>query len=406
MVGASLAGASAAQALRRQGFEGQVTLVGAEPHLPYERPPLSKQLLSGKWERHRIDLPLDASLEVDLRLATTVTAVDLSAHQLALEPTGRGVPVRDTRGAKTVERQVLGFDGLVICTGAQPRVLPRLPGDLEGVHFLRTVEDCLAIRQELAASPRVVVVGAGFIGSEVAATCRTLGLDVTIVEPLPTPMARVLGEEMGQVMAGLHRDHGTRLRVGAGVVGLEGKRRVEGVRIGNGEVVDADLVVIGVGVSPSTGWLEGSGLRLDDGVVCDATCAAVGAGDVVAAGDVARWYHPLFGRDLRLEHWDNAARQAAAAANTLLAGPARARPYAEVPWFWSDQYDTRLQFVGLAQPGDQVVVVEGNPAERRFVAVYGREGRTVGALVCNRSSRAGAYRQLIADLASFPPRPE
>lgn len=406
MVGASLAGAQAAQSLRRQGYEARLTLIGAEAHLPYERPPLSKQLLSGKWERSRIDLPLDEGLDLDLRLATRVTRVDLGTRQLSLEPAAR-------KSGAAPERRVLGFDGLVICTGTEARSLPLLEGvHLEGVHLLRTVDDCLAIKAELAASPKVAVVGAGFIGCEVAATCRTLGLDVTIIEALPSPMARALGERMGQVLGRLHLDHGTQLRMGTGVIGLAGDRRVAGVRLDTGEVVEADLVVIGVGVAPATGWLEGSGIKLDDGVVCDATCASLRAsdgapvGNVVAAGDVARWHHPLFERSMRLEHWDNAARQADAAASTLLAGPKAGRPYAEVPWFWSNQYDTKLQFVGTAQPGDQVEVVEGSTEGRRFVAAYGREGRTVGALVLNRSTVAGSYRRLIAERAAFPPRTE
>ncbi len=408
MVGASLAGAQAAQSLRRQGYEGRLTLIGAEAHLPYERPPLSKQLLSGQWERSRIDLPMDEGLDLDLRLATRVTKADLRTRQLTLEaarPDGRRSP-----------SEYLGFDGLVICTGAQPRALPHLPEHLEGVHLLRTVEDCLAIKEELAASPRVVVVGAGFIGCEVAATCRMLGLDVTIIEALRTPMVRALGHRMGQVLGQVHLDHGTKLRMGTGVTDLTGDRRVAGVRLDNGEVIEADLVVIGVGVAPVTGWLEGSGIRLDDGVVCDATCAAMGnappdghpaaLGNVVAAGDVARWWHPLFERSMRLEHWDNAARQAEVAASTLLTGPNGARPYAEVPWFWSNQYDAKLQFVGTAEPGDQVEVVEGGTDDLRFVAAYGRKGRTVGALILNRSARASPYRRLIAQRAAFPPLPE
>lgn len=404
MVGASLAGSTLAQSLRRQGFEGELTLIGAEGHLPYERPPLSKQLLAGKWERHRVDLPWDEALDIDLRLATKVTRLDLTARQLVLEAAG-GLPE-----GEIPDFEIMDFDGLAICTGAHPRRLAGCSDHLEGAHLLRTVDDCLAIRAELTASPRVAVVGAGFIGCEVAATVRSLGLEVTLIDSLPAPLARSLGEEMGQVLAGLHRDHGTQLRLGRGVLGLEGTDRVEGVRLDHGEVVEADLVVIGVGVSPSIGWLEGSGLRLDDGVVCDATGAVLPATElaplshVVAAGDAARWYQPLFEQAMRLEHWDSASRQAEVAATTLRSVAPGGRPHTEVPWFWSHQYDARLQFVGTAAPGDQVAVVEGHPDQRRFVAAYGRQGRTVGALILNRASRAGPWRQLVAQRASFPPR--
>jgi NADPH-dependent 2,4-dienoyl-CoA reductase/sulfur reductase-like enzyme len=341
-------------------------------------------VLAGEWDTDRTILrpPSDYEpLALDLRLGRRATALDLDARAVALDDGER-----------------VAFDGLVIATGASPRLLPGTP-DLEGLHVLRTLDDCLTIRAALEAKPRVVVVGAGFIGSEVAATCRGRGLDVTVLEALPVPLGRALGDEMGAACGELHRDHGVDLRVNASVAGFEGSGRVERVRLGDGSTVDADLVVIGVGVAPETAWLEGSGLELGNGVVCDAACFASAPG-VVAAGDVARWRNPLFGADMRVEHWTNAAEQGTAAAQALLAG-AGAEPFAPVPYFWSDQYDAKIQFVGVAAPDDELRVVHGSVAERRFVAIYGRAGRIVGALAISRPRLLMAYRRMIADRASW-----
>jgi NADPH-dependent 2,4-dienoyl-CoA reductase/sulfur reductase-like enzyme len=277
-------------------------------------------------------------------------------------------------------------------------LLPGTP-DTAGIYMLRTLDDSLAIRDALDATPRVVVVGAGFIGSEVAATCRMRGLDVTLLEALPVPLARALGDEVGAACAELHRDNGVDLRVGVAVDGFDGDGRVERVRLSDGGTVDADIVVIGVGVAPETAWLEGSGLVLGNGVRCDASCFASAPG-VVAAGDVARWHNPLFGVDMRVEHWTNAAEQGTAAARALLAG-AGAEPFAPVPYFWSDQYDAKIQFVGMCAPGDELRVVHGSVAERRFVALYGRAGRLVGALAVSRPRLLMAYRRLIAAGAAW-----
>jgi NADPH-dependent 2,4-dienoyl-CoA reductase/sulfur reductase-like enzyme len=274
---------------------------------------------------------------------------------------------------------------------------------MEGVHVLRTIDECLALRAELDRSPRVVVVGAGFIGSEVAATCRGRGLEVTIVEALPLPLIQVLGPHMGEVMAGLHRDHGTKLRLGVGVAGFAGRERVEEVVLSDGSRLAADLVVIGVGVAPETAWLAGSGLVLDNGVVCDERCAAVGAERVVAAGDVARWFNPLFDRHMRVEHWTNAVEQGDVAARRLVAGADGTPAFAPAPYFWSDQYDAKVQFVGMA--GDRVTVVEGDVEERKFVAAFGLDGRTVGALCFSWPARLARYRRLVAAAAPFPPPP-
>jgi NADPH-dependent 2,4-dienoyl-CoA reductase/sulfur reductase-like enzyme len=381
VVGASLAGFRAAEELRALGHDGPIALVGDEPHRPYERPPLSKQILAGTQDVERAAIhPATGSvddLDLDWHLGAPATGLDLAARRVLLAG-GAEVP----------------FDGLVIATGATPR---RLPGTdhLAGVHTLRTLDDCLAIRAALDASPRrVVVVGAGFIGAEVAATCRGLGLEVSLVEALPVPLERALGVEMGAVMADVHRDHGVDVRLGVGVVAIEGGTRVERVRLTDGTLLDADLVVVGVGVVPSTDWLEGSGLTLDNGVLCDETCAA--APGVVAAGDVARWPNATFGEVMRVEHWDNAVEMGAHAARTLLAGPEAARPYAPVPWFWSDQYDRKVQLAGRSGAGDEVAVVAGSVDERRFVAFYGRAGRLVGVLGMNQPAKVARWRALVA----------
>ena len=383
VVGASLAGLNAAEALRREGFDGPVTLIGAENHLPYDRPPLSKQVLAGDWEPERAALTDPEELEddgIEARLGVRATALDLDARQLTLH-TG-----------ETVE-----FDGLVIATGARCRTMPGTAG-ISGVHVLRSLDDCLALRADFEAMPqRVVVVGAGFIGAEVAATARGRGLDVTMVEALPTPLSRVLGDEMGEVCAEVHRDHGVDLRTAVGVERIAGDGRVERVTLSDGSTIDADVVVVGIGVIPNTEWLDGSGLAVDDGVVCDATCLA--ADRVTAAGDVARWPNELFGETMRVEHWDNAAQQGAHAARRLL--DAAVGPFTPVPWFWSDQYDRKIQLAGRVRGDDEVRVVTGSVDERRFAAIYGRAGRVVGVLGFNRPRHVMRYRALIEQGASF-----
>ena len=383
IVGASLAGLNAAEALRRDGFDGPVTLIGAESRLPYDRPPLSKQVLAGDWEPERAALTDSeelASDEIEARLGLRATALDLDARELTLH-TG----------------ETVAFDGLVIATGARCRTMPGTEG-LGGVHVLRSLDDCLALRADLEAVPqRVVVVGAGFIGAEVAATARGRGLEVTVVEALPTPLSRVLGDEMGRVCAEVHRDHGVDLRTGVGVDRIEGDRRVERVALTDGSIIDADVVVVGIGVVPNTEWLDGSGLQVGDGVLCDASCLA--AERVTAAGDVARWPNQLFGETMRVEHWDNAAAQGAHAARRLL-NP-ETGPFTPVPWFWSDQYDRKIQLAGRVRPDDEVRVVNGSVDERRFAAIYGRAGRIVGVLGFNRPRHVMRYRALIEQAATF-----
>jgi len=396
VVGASLAGLRAAEEIRIAGFDGPVTVVGAEPHAPYDRPPLSKQVLRGDWPVERTALAVTAeggldSLDLDWRLGERATALDLAGRTVTLA------------GGGTVP-----WDGLVVATGAAPRELPGT-ADLAGVHTLRTVDDCLAIRAELdGGATRVVVVGAGFIGAEVAASCRVRGCDVTVLEALPVPLGRALGDEMGAVMGDLHRDHGVEVRLGTGVAGFEGDGagRVARLRLADGGAIDADVVVVGIGVSPVTGWLEGSGLALDDGVVCDATTLA--APGVVAAGDVARWPSHRFGELMRVEHWDNAVTMGAHAGRRLLeelaggAGPdTSVEPYDPVPWFWSDQYDRKIQLAGRSSAADEVRVVDGDPAERRFVALYRRGDRITGVLSMNRPRVLMAYRSLVERGASW-----
>src|SRR4051812_26654299 len=383
IVGTSLAGLRAAETFRREGFDGRIVAIGAEPHLPYDRPPLSKELLRGDWEPDEVVLRKQGVDDLDLDWR-------LDARAVALHIADRAVELHDG------ER--IAFDGLVIATGATPRRLPQQP-NLAGLFTLRTLDDALALRELLESRPKVVVIGAGFIGAEIAATCRMRGLDVTVLEMLPQPMVRGLGPELGAVIAEIHREHGVDLRTGVVVEAIEddGEGQVTGVRLGDGSVVGADVVVVGVGVVPETAWLEGSGLTLDNGVVCDETCLA--APGIVAAGDVARWPNPLFdAHPMRLEHWTNATEQGVHAARRLLG---HAEPFAPVPFVWSDQYDRKIQTVGVVSPDADVHVAHGTLAERQFVALFGREGRLVGALGFNRPRFVMQYRRIIAERGSW-----
>jgi len=384
VVGASLAGLRAVEELRRLGFDGAVTLIGAESHLPYDRPPLSKDFLAGETDVAGLALrrqPYD-DLDLELRLGVRATALDAAARTIT-----------------TDDGDTIPYDGLVIATGAAPRRLPNTP-ELEGMHVLRTLDDATALRDDLAHAPAVVVVGAGFIGAEVAATCRARGLKVTVLEALPTPMVRGLGTALGDTLAGLHRDHGVDLRTGIGVAGFEGDTRVGRVLLDDGSAVDADAVVVGVGVAPTTEWLDGSGLTVDNGVVCDTTLLA--APGVVAAGDIARWPNPKFGDTvMRLEHWTNATESGVAAAARLLADTEAAEPFAPIPFVWSDQYDVKIQVAGHVAGDDDVEVVDGSLEERRFVALFGRGDRLTGAVAFSRPRLLMQYRRMIADGMSF-----
>jgi 3-phenylpropionate/trans-cinnamate dioxygenase ferredoxin reductase subunit len=391
VVGASLAGIRAAEGLRTRGYTGPVTVVGDEPDLPYERPPLSKQVLAGSWPAERAGLVVATpggldGLALDLRLGVRATGLDLAGRTVTLD------------GGES-----LAWDGLVVATGCDARRLPGTDG-VAGIHTLRTLADCAALRAALdAGAHRVVVVGAGFIGAEVAATCRGLGAEVTMVEALPVPLGRVLGDEVGGVLTGLHREHGVDVRTGVGVDGFDttagpgGAARVRAVRLADGTVVEADVVVVGVGVAPATGWLEGSGLALDNGVVCDETTLA--APGVVAAGDVARWPSGRAGGLVRVEHWDNAITMGGHAAGRLLADMGEpggsVEAYDPVPWFWSDQYDRKIQLAGRSAGADEVRVVDGSTEERRFVALYRRGDALAAVLAMNRPRPVVTFRGLI-----------
>ncbi|OBF70439.1 pyridine nucleotide-disulfide oxidoreductase [Mycobacterium sp. 852002-51613_SCH5001154] len=390
VVGAGVAGTRAAETLRQEGYDGALTIVGAERQAPYHRPPLSKKLLTGKVHRAGVDLAPQFDMEARVLRGASALNLDMSS---------RTIHVRDDG-----EELALPFDGLVIASGAVPREWPggSVP---DGVLLLRTVEDCLAIRDRLGSRPRVVVVGGGFIGAEVAASCRSMDLDVVLIEKASSPMVSALGEELASRWADLHRQRGVDLRVGVGVDGFVGDGRVEGVRLTDGSQVAADLVIVGLGVTPATDWLDGSGLRVDDGVICDACGVADGSTadvPVVAAGDVARWWHPLYERHLRTEHWEDAGRQGAAAARTLLAGPQDAEPNDEAPYFWSDQYDVKLQMLGVPTDYDSVEIIEGDPRSWEFVAAYGRGGHTI-AVLGTVAGRVYAYRDAIEKRAEFPP---
>ncbi|HEY5076360.1 MAG TPA: FAD-dependent oxidoreductase [Acidimicrobiia bacterium] len=383
IVGTSLAGLRAAETLRREGFDGAIVAIGAEPHLPYDRPPLSKELLRGDWEPDQVVLRKQGvdDLDLDWRLDTRAVALDLATREIELHDGER-----------------VAFDGLVIATGATPRRLANQP-QLAGLFTLRTLDDALGLRALLDAGPKVVVIGAGFIGAEIAATCRSRGLEVTVLEMLPQPMVRGLGPELGAVLAAIHRDHGVDLRTSVQVDSIEddGEGQVRGVRLGDGSVVAADVVVVGVGVVADTAWLEGSGLAIDNGVVCDETCS-VGPG-IVAAGDVACWPNALFdGERMRLEHWTNATEQGVHAARRLLGHEA---PFTPVPFVWSDQYDRKIQTVGRVSADADVHVAHGSLAERQFVALFGRGGRLLGALGFNRPRLVMQYRRIIAERGSW-----
>jgi NADPH-dependent 2,4-dienoyl-CoA reductase/sulfur reductase-like enzyme len=388
VVGASLAGLRAAEEVRHEGHTGPVIIVGDEIHAPYDRPPLSKQVLSGKWEVARIHHHAPDALDtlgLEFRLGRRATRLD-----------------QEERMLWTDDGESLHYDGLIVATGATARTLPGTESQ-PAVRALRTLDDCLAIRRTLldaGEGARVVVIGAGFIGSEVAATCRGLGAEVTVVEALPTPLGRVLGDQMGEACAGLHRAQGVTLLTNVGVdrvVPASGTSAV--VHLVDGTALEADVVVVGIGVVPATSWLEDSGLLLDNGVVCSETLFA--ADRVVAAGDVARWTHPGLGEQLRVEHWTNAAEGGAAAARNLLAGSSPAVPYGPVPFFWSDQYATKIQVIGLPGPDDEVVVVEGSPEEGKLVALYRRGDRLRAVLAFSRPRHLMAYRPLLAAGASF-----
>jgi NADPH-dependent 2,4-dienoyl-CoA reductase/sulfur reductase-like enzyme len=384
VVGASLAGLRATEALRRSGFDGRLTLVGAESHLPYDRPPLSKELLSGEWDHDRVVLRRAPYDELDLELL-------LGFRATALDAATRTVTLHDGR--------TVSADGIVLATGAAPRSLPGLPA-LDGIVTLRTLDDCMVLRGAMERGARVCVIGAGFIGAEVAATARARGLEVTVLEALDAPMVRGVGARIGASLAALHRANGVDLRTGVIVEGVEGDGRVERVRLADGGSVECDVLLVAVGAAPCTAWLEGSGLTIDDGVVCDETLLA--APGIVAAGDVARWPNPTFdGESMRIEHWTNAAEQGMHVANRLLADDGASMPFAAVPFVWSDQFGVKIQSAGRFSGTDRMEVVHGSIEEHRFVAIFERAGRVSGVLGCSEPRRVMQYRRLIGARTPF-----
>jgi 3-phenylpropionate/trans-cinnamate dioxygenase ferredoxin reductase subunit len=367
IVGANLTGGEAAATLRQEGFDGRVVLIGAEPRAPYERPPLSKQYLRGEvsFEQALVRSPnfYDEN-DIETRFGVRATAVHAAEQVVELE------------GGERVS-----YDKLLIATGGRNRRFP-IPGlDLEGVYDLRTVDDCDRIRAESTPGRRAVVVGMGFIGSEVAASLRQLGVDVVAVERDKVPLVRVLGEEVGRVMEGIHQDHGASLIFEDTVAAFEEGEggRVGRVRTGHGRLIECDFVVVGLGIEPVTELLADTGAEIDNGIVVDEYCRT-GVKGIYAAGDVANHYHPVFDRRIRVEHWQNAIKQGPAAARSMLGKGDR---YDEIPWFWSDQYDANLQYAGYHTEWDELAV-RGSMEERNFVAFYRKGGRVLAAVAVNR----------------------
>ncbi|MEV6595003.1 NAD(P)/FAD-dependent oxidoreductase [Streptomyces acidicola] len=389
LVGASAGGLATAEALRRGGYQGVITLVGDERHLPYDRPPLSKQILTGEWEPDRLALRGQAdidALDLNLRLGVGAAGLNSAARTLLLAD-GAGLP----------------YDSLVVATGVRARRLPGTEG-VAGVHTLRTLADALALKTRLRAGRRLVIVGAGFIGAEVAAVARGLGVDVTLLEAGPVPMAQAVGERAGRFLAQLHRDHGVQVRTGvkvAEVLSVDGE--VAGVALADGSGLPADDVLVAIGSVPNTEWLAGSGLTLDGGLMCDRYSAA--APDVYGVGDVARWHNPLFGTAMRVEHRTNAGEQALTVAHNLLNPDAR-RPFTPVPYFWSDQYGAKVQAYGDLRDHDEALVLESDlesdVTERRFLVLYRRAARLTGVLAVGQPPKAlRSWRALIASGAAW-----
>ncbi|MER5787355.1 FAD-dependent oxidoreductase [Streptomyces sp. NPDC001980] len=383
VVGASASGLTTVESLRRKGYTGEIAVIGDEPHAPYDRPPLSKQVLSGAWEPQR------ATLRTEEILSGLAADFVLGDEAVALDPAARTV--------RTASGRELAADAVVLATGVRPRTLPGQDG-LAGVYVLRGLDDALALKAELRPGARLVVVGEGVLGSEIAATARTLGLEVTLTGPLSAPMALQVGPMVAGLLAELHQEHGVRLRLGAGVAGLSGRDgRVTGVELSTGETLAADVVVVAIGASPATDWLADSGLTLDNGVVCDSRCRA--ADGIYAVGDVARFHHEGYGRLMRLENRTNATEQAAAVAGVVLGED---RPYAPVPYFWTDQFEAKLQVHGLLPADADVEVVEGDVAARRFVLRYSGEGAVTGVLGWNMPKQTRLHRQEVVDALHTP----
>jgi NADPH-dependent 2,4-dienoyl-CoA reductase/sulfur reductase-like enzyme len=384
IIGASLAGLRAAETLRSRGYDGALTLVGEERHRPYDRPPLSKQVLQGMWAPEQTFFRQKDGydpLALDMRLGVRATSLDLRARRVTL-----------------ADGTWADYDRLIITTGARVRTLPGI-APRPGLLVLRTLDDALVLREQATRAARVAIVGMGFIGLEVAAACRTQGLNVTAIEALPVPLAPIIGPTLGEMLVAMHGDHGVDIRTGVTVTGIYGEPRVAGVALSDGSHVEADVVVVGIGVVPNTEWLEGSGLTLDNGIVCNG--AGEAAPDVYAAGDVARMANVWYGDAPRIEHWTNAVEQGVHVAEQLLGSRVAATGFSSVPYFWSDQYDRKIQFVGRARPHDEMVVVDGSVAERRLTALYRRGDRVVACLTVNQPRALIKFRKLLASNVSW-----
>jgi 3-phenylpropionate/trans-cinnamate dioxygenase ferredoxin reductase subunit len=383
IVGASLAGAKAAEGARASGFEGRVVLVGDEPQLPYERPPLSKGVLRGEAPEttHVHDAGFYGAHDIELWMGRTVEGLDPEARHVRLDGDER-----------------LGFTSAVVATGASPRRLDIPGSDLAGVHYLRSVGDSLQLGDAIRAAHRVAVIGAGWIGSEVAASARQMGAEVVLIDPAPTPLNRVLGDEIGKVFCRLHSDHGVQLQLGTGVAELRGGGTVEQVVLRNGDVEAADVVVVGVGVNPRVELAVEAGLKVDNGIVVDEQLRSSAPG-VYAAGDVAFAWHPHYGRYVRVEHWSNAINQGlAAGANAA----GRSDRYTHLPYFFSDQYDLGLEYVGFNDPRD-VVVVRGSLADREFISFWQRDGIVTAAMNVNVWEVADDLKAIVAGGRTLDP---
>ena len=367
IVGASLAGAKAAQTLREEGFDGSIVLIGEEAERPYERPTLSKDFLQGKSERESIYVHPQTWYEdhnVELRLGVAVVGIDREQHEVTM-----------------ADGEQLGYDKLLLTTGSSPRRLTVPGADLGGVLYLRRVQDSERLKSTLAAAARIVIVGAGWIGLETAAAARAADVEVTVLETAALPLLRVLGREVAQVFADLHRAHGVDLRFGAQLAEITGSDgHADGVRLADGTHVDADAVVVGVGITPNSQLAESAGIEVDNGVLVDASLRSSDP-DVYAAGDVANALNPLYGKHIRVEHWANALNQPQAAAKAMLG---QSVAYERVPYFYSDQYDLGMEYTGYVEPDayDQVVF-RGNTDGREFIAFWLAEGRVLAGMNVN-----------------------
>jgi 3-phenylpropionate/trans-cinnamate dioxygenase ferredoxin reductase component len=364
IVGASLTGAKAAETLRAEGFDERVVLIGDEDERPYERPPLSKDYLRGEAERATVYVHPEgfyAEHDIELRLGRTAVSVNVAGRELALDDGER-----------------LRYDRLLLATGAEPRRLSIPGGDLDGVLYLRSVADCDALRARLDRGGAVVVIGAGWIGAEVAASARQRGLEVTVIDPLTVPLERVLGTEVGAVYRDIHLDHGVQMLLGTGVEAFEGGTAVERVRTSDGRVLDCDFVVVGVGVQPRIGLAVQAGLAVENGILVDEHLQTSAAG-VFAAGDVANAHHPFYEERIRVEHWANALHQGPVAARAMLGEP---DVYDRLPYFFSDQYDVGMEYAGFARSWDRVIF-RGDPATREFIVFWLTGDRVVAGMNVN-----------------------